>query len=308
MRRQWRRSCAHEDQRALRERGVHQQRDAGDGEAGAHVVEQKEGSERPEYVCHEEEWPGVQVFLSQPRSMEQDSRDEEGAGCNQDGCADDEGEEDGLRMEQGREQVLDFGEVGEGADVEADVHELQQDEEISDHGVGGLWKVGGCGEEAAERRGDGFSCGWRRVGELGVGHQGDADCGGDATRGTDGGGGIDAFDGSDEAVAAAGEGFDEAGVGGGVLQGFADAVDGGVEAVVEVDEGVSRPELGGDFFAGEEAAGAFEQKQQELEGLGAEFDAEALAAQLAGDGVGLVRAEAEAPCWVRGGHGCCQCS
>ena len=46
-----------------------------------------------------------------------------------------------------------------------------------------------------------------------------------------------------EAVAAAGQGFDVAGAGGGIAEGLANFVDGGVEAVVEVDEGVGGPKL-----------------------------------------------------------------
>ena len=110
----------------------------------------------------------------------------------------------------------------------------------------------------------------------------------------------DAFDGSDEAIAAAGEGFDEARVAGGVAEGFADAIDGGVDAVFVVDEGAIGPELAGDLFAGEELAGPFEEQKQDLEGLRVELDADALAAKLAGGGVGFECAEAIAPGWLVG--------
>ena len=61
--------------------------------------------------------------------------------------------------------------------------------------------------------------------------------------------GIDAFHGSDEAIAAAGQGLDESGAAGGVAEGFADAVDGGVDAVLVVDKGAVGPELAGDSRA-----------------------------------------------------------
>ena len=113
----------------------------------------------------------------------------------------------------------------------------------------------------------------------------------------------DAFDGGDEAVAAAGQGFDEAGAGGGVAEGFADAIDGGVDAVFGVDEGAVGPELAGDFFAGEEFAGAVEEQAEDLEGLGVELEADALAAELAGGGVGFEGSEAIARVgWLWAGH------
>jgi len=65
--------------------------------------------------------------------------------------------------------------------------------------------------------------------------------------------------GSDESVSAAGEGFDVAGSGGGISQGFADLVDGGVETVVEVDEGVGGPEFLLQLFAGDDLAGMVQQ-------------------------------------------------
>jgi len=91
-------------------------------------------------------------------------------------------------------------------------------------------------------------------------------------------------------------------------QGLADAVDGGVDAVVEVDEGAVGPEVGGDLFAGEEFAGVGEEEGEDLEGLRVELDADALAAELAGGGVGLEGAEAVAPGGGGVGHGEVECS
>lgn len=115
--------------------------------------------------------------------------------------------------------------------------------------------------------------------------------------------GCDEFDGGDEAVAAAGEGLDEARVAGGVAEDLADAVDGGVDAVVEVDEGAIGPEGAGDLVAGEDLAGVLEEQKEQLKGLGVELEAKALAAQLAGGSVGFEGSEAVAPGWLRVGHG-----
>ncbi len=119
---------------------------------------------------------------------------------------------------------------------------------------------------------------------------------------------MELFDGGEEAVAAAGEGLDEAGVGCGVSEGLADAVDGGVETVLVVDEGSVGPEGAADFLAGEEVAGPVEEQEQDLEGLSVELDADSLAAELAGDAVCLKSGEAVAASWDGLGHGWLKCT
>ena len=74
-------------------------------------------------------------------------------------------------------------------------------------------------------------------------------------------------DGGDEAVAALGEGFDVAGVVGGVSEGFADFINGGAERVVEVDDGVAAPEAELEVVAGDDLAGALEERGEDFEGL-----------------------------------------
>ena len=107
----------------------------------------------------------------------------------------------------------------------------------------------------------------------------------------------DVFNGGYEAVTAAGEGFDEAGAGGGVAEGLAQAVDGGVDAVLGVDESAVGPKVAGDLVAGEQLAGVIEEQAEKLEGLDVETDADALTAELAGGGVDIEDAEAITPDW-----------
>jgi hypothetical protein len=116
------------------------------------------------------------------------------------------------------------------------------------------------------------------------------------------------FYGGEESVATAGEGLDEAGVAGGVTEGFADAVDGGVEPVLVVDEGTVGPEGAADFLACEQSAGAVEEQEEYLEGLGVELDADSLAAELAGDAVCLKSSEAIAARWEGVRHGWLKCT
>lgn len=209
----------------------------------------------------------------------QDGCEKKSADRQQHGSGGEDEEFDSRRPGKKGEELLDLGKVGEGADVEGGVHELEKNEEGADDGARGGGQLGWGGEHCMQR----MLAGCPRGGEGGIG--------------------CDAFDGSDEAVAAAGEGFDEAGVSCGVAEGFAEAVDGGVHAVVEVDIGVRGPEGAGDLVAGKELAGAFEQKAEKLEGLGMDADASALAAEFAGGGVGLEDAEAVETGWFGFAHG-----
>jgi hypothetical protein len=128
-------------------------------------------------------------------------------------------------------------------------------------------ECGGCGRKECGFRGDGDGLGGWRGGDVAYG--------------------------SDEAVAAAGEGFDEARIVSRVSEGFADLVDGGAEGVVEVDDGVFAPEALLEFFAGDDLSGAFEEGGEDFEGLGLELDAEAGFPDFAGLEIDLVEAEGE---------------
>jgi hypothetical protein len=101
------------------------------------------------------------------------------------------------------------------------------------------------------------------------------------------------FDGSDETVAATGQGLDEAGIIGGVAEGFAELVDGGVEAVAEIDKGVLRPDALAELIAGDELAGVFEESGQNLKGLARKLDANPGFAQFTGGKVHGEGAEAK---------------
>jgi hypothetical protein len=107
------------------------------------------------------------------------------------------------------------------------------------------------------------------------------------------GDGFDDANRGDEAVAAAGECFDEAGILGGVAEGFADLVDGRAEGVVEVDYGVFTPEACLEFFAGDDLAGLFQEGGEDLEGLPLQLDAEACFPELPCLQIDLIEPEAE---------------
>ena len=100
-------------------------------------------------------------------------------------------------------------------------------------------------------------------------------------------------DGSDEAVAAFGESFDETGVVGFVGEGVAEFVDGGVEAVLEIDEGVFGPEALLELLACDDEAGVFEKDGEDLEGAILDFEADAGFAEFAGEQIGFVGPEAD---------------
>jgi len=73
--------------------------------------------------------------------------------------------------------------------------------------------------------------------------------------------------------------------------------------VFGVDEGAVGPKLAGDLIASEELAGALEEHAENLKGLGVEAEADALAAELAGGGIGFEGSEAIAAVgWLWAGH------
>ncbi len=120
------------------------------------------------------------------------------------------------------------------------------------------------------------------------------------------GAGSDAFDGGQEAIAAAGQSLNKSGAAGGVAEGFADAIDRRVDAVLVVDEGSVGPELARDLFAREQLAGELQiplqKHEQHLERLRVQFDAQSLPAQFARGGVRLKDSKAIAPDWPRVGR------
>ena len=87
------------------------------------------------------------------------------------------------------------------------------------------------------------------------------------------------FDVREEAVAAAGHGFDKAGTLGGIAQGLTDLVDRFVEPVVEIHERVRGPELLRKFLARYDLAGVLEQHRQDSERLLLKPDSQAVLAQ-----------------------------
>src|SRR5437899_4833458 len=72
---------------------------------------------------------------------------------------------------------------------------------------------------------------------------------------------------SEEAVAAAGNGFHKAGTRGGVAEGQTDFVDRFVEPVVEIHESVCGPEFFLKFLASYDLAAVLKQDRQDMDGL-----------------------------------------
>ena len=116
--------------------------------------------------------------------------------------------------------------------------------------------------------------------------------------------GVDALHRGEPAVAAAGEGFDKAGIAGLIAERVPEAVDGGVEAVLKVDEGAVRPQFAANLFSGEDLGGALKQHAEDLERLSVEFDAETCAPQLAAGRIELEDSKAVEGGWRDGWHDC----
>jgi hypothetical protein len=78
---------------------------------------------------------------------------------------------------------------------------------------------------------------------------------------------VDAFDRRDEAIAAARQGLDEAGIIGRVAEGVTQAVHRRIQSVVEIHEGVGGPEVLPQFVARDQIAGTRKQVGQDVERL-----------------------------------------
>src|SRR5277367_2003168 len=111
----------------------------------------------------------------------------------------------------------------------------------------------------------------------------------------------DAFDGGDEAVSAAGQGFDEAWVGCGIAQRLANLVYGGIQAVIEIHKGVGGPDGLAEAFASDDLSGILEECGEDLKGLLLKTDACAVLTQLSGGQVGFEDSEAQEIGFAAGG-------
>src|SRR5208337_5555704 len=111
---------------------------------------------------------------------------------------------------------------------------------------------------------------------------------------------VDATYWGDEAISAAGQGFDEARARCGVAQRIANFVYRGVEAVIEVDEGVGRPNLCAQLVPRHDLAGILQQGAEDLKRLFLKSDTGAVLAQFSGDQIDLKNAKAQKPGFLVG--------
>lgn len=121
------------------------------------MVEEQEGRERPQDVEGEQGRPHLPEFLADAGRVEEDGAEEKGADRDEHRGGDDEDGENGGGVGQRREEILNFGEVGESADIEAEIHELEKDEESLGDGVGDFGELVECGEDGERGGGAGFS-------------------------------------------------------------------------------------------------------------------------------------------------------
>jgi hypothetical protein len=100
-------------------------------------------------------------------------------------------------------------------------------------------------------------------------------------------------DGREQAITAAREGFDKAGVFGGITEGVAQALDGGVQAVVEVHKGVGRPKTAVQFLSRNDFTRTLQEHGQDLERLLLKPYFDAIAAKLSSTQVGFKGSKAD---------------
>ena len=96
---------------------------------------------------------------------------------------------------------------------------------------------------------------------------------------------VEPFDRADETIAPAREGFDKARLVGGITQRLPQFTDGNTEAFFEIDESVAAPEPLVKRLTGDELAGAFKQRGENLERLPLQPNLHPTLAELAGSEV-----------------------
>ena len=85
---------------------------------------------------------------------------------------------------------------------------------------------------------------------------------------------------ADEPVTLSGKGFDKTRVFRRIAQRLSQPADCLIQALIEIHKGASRPELLDQLFTGDELAGRFEKRRQDVEGLVLEDDLVSVAMQL----------------------------
>lgn len=221
-------------------------------------MDKEEGREGPDDIHDEDDREDPGEIAAEPTIAKGDLRERVETNGESDGGADQNGDGDGARgdSEIALHAPACFVESPKRNRIEDDIHRLESGKEdrgslrvdvgefVMECGRGGrrCWLVGDFddGKLTGWSFGGVGGCGWLLNRALNVG---------------------------EEAVSAARERFDEAGIGGGVAEGFAQLVDRGVEAVIEIDEGVRGPESLAEFFAGDDFAWTFEKSEQDLERL-----------------------------------------
>lgn len=95
-------------------------------------------------------------------------------------------------------------------------------------------------------------------------------------------------DGRDKAITLFGEGVDEGGVGGAVIQDGTDLANTEVQALVDVDVDAFLPDVVAELFAGDDVGSTGYEKLEHAEGLGLQLERDPVARQDAAPGVELI--------------------
>ena len=197
-----------------------------------------------------------------------------------------------------REETVDLREIGQRSDIEAQIHDLKEDEKGLHDREGCSGEILRCSENPSAR----LRIRRRRRGAVTGRGSWKLDW-----RGPRSVAGIDAisywFNRSEEAIAATGEGFDKSGTAGRVAESLADTIDRGVDAVLVVDEGAFGPKHASDFIARDQLTGPVQipvkQHEKDLEGLCVELDTHSLLAQFTCGGVRFKDSKAITPVWPK---------
>lgn len=132
---------AHQDQGALGEWRIYEERGAGQGHAIVNVVQEQEGRKRPQLIEGKESRPDFQEIGAGAGGIKKCRGENESADGNQDSGGHDQDVQRQSGFGQRREEVFDLSQISQCTDVEGHVHQLQQNEKRLHDAMGGLRKL-----------------------------------------------------------------------------------------------------------------------------------------------------------------------
>jgi putative flippase GtrA len=157
----WRlRPITHQQQSTLGEGQIDQSRSDGEGQAHPDLRRQQEWRKGPELIKHKNSGEQAKEFSAETGNVERDRRQQiktnrnaHRSRQNQDSC------DPGRPREPMLQQFYDYAQPGQCCDVEAEIHDLNEQKEYTHVSVRNRWQIVGSSEQGSRRQSTGHRTG-----------------------------------------------------------------------------------------------------------------------------------------------------